>query len=144
MHPSQNHLKTDDFCQENSNPTLYEEDKKKGLPAILDKENSEAAEQTFRWMGLFGNIIRTMGQERAYFFLIRMCERHNRCVAKSLPCLRLCSATLCALLLIQMHADVPVAVATSATASSASTKTPCSSCVRHTSCRSSRAHLAMR
>lgn len=34
-------------------------------------------------MGLFGNIIRTMGQERAYFFLIRMCERHNRCVAVS-------------------------------------------------------------
>ena len=51
MHPSQNHLKTDDFCQENSNPTLYEEDKKKGLPAILDKENSEAAEQTFRQKG---------------------------------------------------------------------------------------------
>ena len=29
-------------------------------------------------MGLFGNMIRTMGQARAYFFLIRMCERHNR------------------------------------------------------------------
>lgn len=56
---------------------------KEGRPAIIDKENSEAAEQTFRWMGLFGNIIRTMGQERAYFFLIRMCERHNRCVAVS-------------------------------------------------------------
>ena len=29
-------------------------------------------------MGLFGNMVRTMGQARAYFFLIRMCERHNR------------------------------------------------------------------
>jgi hypothetical protein len=29
-------------------------------------------------MGLFGRMIRTMGQARAYFFLLRMCERHNR------------------------------------------------------------------
>ena len=82
MYASQNHLKNDDFCQKNSDPSLYE-GVKEGRPAIIDKENSEAAEQTFRWMGLFGNIIRTMGQERAYFFLIRMCERHNRCVAVS-------------------------------------------------------------
>lgn len=29
-------------------------------------------------MGLFGKMVRKMGQERAYFFLVRMCERHNR------------------------------------------------------------------
>jgi len=71
-------LKTDTFCQDNANPSLYEADEATGKGAIIDNENSEAAEQTFRWMGLFGNMVRTMGQERAYFFLIRMCERHNR------------------------------------------------------------------
>ena len=64
------HLKTDAFCVKNTNPDLYED--------VLRGENSQSAEQTFRWMGQFGNMIRTMGQERAYFFLIRMCERHNR------------------------------------------------------------------
>ena len=73
-----NHLKTDTYCQRYSNPAHYEADEELGLPAIIDKENSEAAEQTFSWLGKFGNIVRTMGQARAYFLLIRMCDRHNR------------------------------------------------------------------
>ena len=48
----QNHLKTDAFCQKNSNPTLYEDEvDQEGTvtdKGVLDDENSEAAEQTFR------------------------------------------------------------------------------------------------
>ena len=45
-HPfaTQNHLKTDKFCQETTNPELYDELLKEGHR----HENSEAAEQTFR------------------------------------------------------------------------------------------------
>jgi len=64
------HVKTDGFCVRNCNPEFYDE--------VIAEMNSMVAEQTFRWMEQFGNIVRTMGQERAYFFLIRMCERHNR------------------------------------------------------------------
>ena len=77
-----NHIKTDEWCQQFCNPALYEDvlgnDGKVTSPGVINDENSEAAEQTFAWLGRFKSMVRTMGQERAYFLLIRMAERHNR------------------------------------------------------------------
>lgn len=59
-------MRTDLFCQKNADPALYEDQLDAAgnvtSEGVINKENSEAAEQTFRWMGLFGNIVRTMGQ----------------------------------------------------------------------------------
>ena len=52
-----NHLDTDEYCVSNTNPQYYDD--------LFELENSQAAEQTFRWLGAFGVMVRVMGRSRA-------------------------------------------------------------------------------
>jgi len=64
------HLKKDKFCQKQTNPEDYDD--------IFELQNSQACEQTFRWFGAFGSIIRVMGMQRAFFFMRLMAREHNK------------------------------------------------------------------
>mmetsp|Transcript_73119 Transcript_73119/g.219568 ORF Transcript_73119/g.219568 Transcript_73119/m.219568 type:complete len:336 (-) Transcript_73119:107-1114(-) len=69
-----NHNENDTFCVENCDPMLF--------PEYSQGTNTEACEQTFKWLGRFKVIVNSMGLSRATFFLSVMFYEHNRRVIK--------------------------------------------------------------
>ena len=64
------HKKTDKYCQESCNPNKVLKDLE------IEKLNSPACEQAFKWFNEFKNI-KSMNEPRFKFYLLYMIDLHN-------------------------------------------------------------------
>ena len=65
-----NHLKSDKYCQENTNPKI--ELQKVGI----DKVNSQACEQSFQWINRYKNL-KSMNESHFKMFILYLTDLHN-------------------------------------------------------------------